>query len=393
MTATVAWTDEASTDAILSADDRAIRAAVREVVRSDVEPRAAGIDAGQCFPAESYQALAAAGLAGLLIPPHLGGRGASTLAYAVAMEEITAACASTSTVYMTQMHCAHPIAMAASPAQQQRCIPRLCAGSAYGALAITEPGAGSDAASLQTTAVRAGDGWSLSGAKTFITTGDRAEIMVVFATVDREAGHRGVTAFLVEGQPAGLRRGRPMHKMGLRGSSTTELWFDDCRLPAEACLGEPGAGFGLLVRAVVSSRISTAAQGIGHAVGAYRAALGWAAQHGLLAGDAQEVQFALASMRTRIAAARALLWSTAALVDRAGTDASTEVSMAKLHCTEIGVEIAAEAVDLLGEEGDMVEHGVERRLRDAKIAEIYDGTNQIQQVLVARDLRKRTRVP
>jgi hypothetical protein len=182
-----------------------------------------------------------------------------------------------------------------------------------------------------------------------------------------------------------------MHKMGLRGSSTAELWFDDCRLPAEAVLGGPGAGFGLLMRAVVNSRISAAAQGIGHAVGAYRAALGWAARRGLLAGDAQEVQFALAGMRTRIAAARALLWLTAALIDRPGSDTSADVSMAKLYCTEVGVDIAAEAVDLLGEEGDMVEHGVERRLRDAKIAEIYDGTNQIQRVLVARDLRKRAK--
>ena len=183
-----------------------------------------------------------------------------------------------------------------------------------------------------------------------------------------------------------------MHKMGLRGSSTTELFFDDCRLPFEACLGGEGNGYALSMRSVVNSRISASAQGVGHAVGAYRAAVAWAAQRGLLSAgrrDAQRVQFRLADMRSRIAAGRLLLYATAALVDRAYDEPITEVSTAKLRCTDLGVEIATEAVDLLGVEGDLVRWGVERRLRDAKVAEIYDGTNEVQRMIVARDIRRR----
>jgi hypothetical protein len=357
------------------------------------------VDADSAFPHESYQALAAKGLAGLLMPEALGGSGHSTVAYAAAMEEITAACGSTSTVYMTQMHCAHPIALTGSDAQRRRTVPALCSGAAYGSLAVTEPDAGSDVASIRTAAVRQGDSWVVNGTKTFITTGDRADVIVVFATVDRSAGRSGITAFLVEGNPPGLRRGRPMHKMGLRGSSTSELSFEDCRLPADACLGGVGAGYDLSMRSVVNSRVSAAAQGVGHATGAYSAAVAWAAERGLLAAarrDAQPVQFALADMRTRIAAARTLLYCTAAVVDRAargdgcGGDPIAEVSMAKLHCTDLAVQIATEAVLLLGAEGDLARCGVERRLRDAKVGQIYDGTNQVQRMLVARDIRRRS---
>jgi alkylation response protein AidB-like acyl-CoA dehydrogenase len=183
-----------------------------------------------------------------------------------------------------------------------------------------------------------------------------------------------------------------MHKMGLRGSSTSELFFDDCRVPVDACLGGEGYGYALSMRAVCKSRISASAQGIGHAVGAYRAAVTWATERGLLSAgrrDAQRVQFRLADMRSRIAAGRLLLYATAALVDRADRDPVTEVSIAKLRCTDLGVEIATDAVDLLGVEGDLVSRGAERRLRDAKVGEIYDGTNEVQRMIVARDIRRR----
>ncbi len=384
--------DEQAADGLLSPADRAVRDAVREIVRREVAPRAAAVDARSAFPEASYQALAAAGLAGLLMPESLGGSGHSTVAYAAAMEEITAACGGTSTVYMTQMHCAHPIALVGTDEQRRRTIPALCSGAAYGSLAVTEPDAGSDVASMRTVAERHGDGWVVNGTKTFITTGDRAEVIVLFATLDRAAGRSGITAFLVEGHPPGLRRGRPMRKMGVRGSSTAELSFEDCRLPAGACLGGEGGGYDLSMRSVVKSRVSAAAQGVGHAAGAYAAAVAWATERGLLAAsrrDAQPVQFALAGMRSRIAAARALLYSTAAVVDRAERDPIPEVSLAKLHCTDLAVEIATEALLLLGPEGDLARSGVERRLRDAKVGQIYDGTNQVQRMLIARDVRRR----
>jgi alkylation response protein AidB-like acyl-CoA dehydrogenase len=291
---------------------------------------------------------------------------------------------------MTQMHCAHPIELAGTEDQKMRCLPDLAACRRYGALAVTEPEAGSDVASMRTTARRTADGYLINGSKTFITTGDRAEIIVLFASIDPSRGRKGITAFLVEGQPPGLQRGAPMHKMGLRGSSTSELYFTDCSLPPDACLGGEGQGYGLSMRSVIKSRVSASAQGVGHAVGAFQAALGWAHSRGLLSAkrrDAQRIQFRLADMRSRIAAGRALLYVTARLVDRAETEPISEVSIAKLHCTALGVDIATEAVDLLGLEGDFERWGVERRLRDAKVAEIYDGTNEVQRMIIARDNR------
>jgi alkylation response protein AidB-like acyl-CoA dehydrogenase len=228
----------------------------------------------------------------------------------------------------------------------------------------------------------------INGAKTFITNGDRASIAVVFANVDPGRGRDGVTAFVLERERDGFRSGPPMKKMGMRGSSTAELFFDDCRVPASARLGLEGSGFELSMHAVVTSRISAAAQGVGFARGAFARCCAWAHEKGVLQRrDLQEMHFRIAEMRTRVAAARALLRDVAAWVDTEPDDASGPVAMAKLHCTETGVAVAAAAVELMGDEGDLVELGVERYLRDAKVTEIYDGTNQIQRVLVSRDLR------
>jgi alkylation response protein AidB-like acyl-CoA dehydrogenase len=385
-------TDEPTTELMLSEGDRAVRDRTRAVVREIVAPRASAVDREERFPTESVQALADAGLAGLLTSREYGGAGASVVAYAAALEEITAACGSTSTVVMTQMHCAHPIELAGNDEQKRCVLPELAAGTCIGALGVTEPGAGSDVAAMRTTARRDADGYVVNGAKTFITSGDRAGAIVLFATVDRSRRRDGITAFLVQGDPPGLRRGAPMHKMGLRGSSTTELFFDDCRLPVSACLGGEGNGYQLSMESVIRSRISAAAQGVGHAVGAYVAAVAWASRYGLLSSgrrDAQRIQFRLAEMRTRVAAGRVLLYATAALVDRADIEAIAQVSTAKLRCTDLGVEIATEAVDLLGLVGDFVRWGAERRLRDAKVGEIYDGTNEVQRMIVARDIRRR----
>jgi len=310
--------------------------------------------------------------------------------YAAAMEEIAAACGSTSTVYMTQMHCAHPIALAGTEDQRARFIPGLCSGEMYGAIAITEPDAGSDVSSIRTLARRDGSGYVLNGQKTFITSGDRADVVVLFATIDRSAGRQAFTAFLVEKGTDGFSSGSPINKMGQRGSSTVELSLLDCRVPLSSRLGEEGTAYQLSMRSVVKSRISAAAQGVGFARAAFDRAARWAHEEGLLSGSnrhAQDVQFALADMRSRIEAGRALLSETAALVDGHPGDPITEVSLAKLHCTDLGMEIASRAMDLLGIDGDRVDLGIERIYRDVKVTQIYDGTNQVQRMLIARDIR------
>lgn len=373
----------------LSPADRELRDRVRAVVAAEVEPRAARVDADSEFPGEGYGALAEAGLAGLLIPARYGGSEHSTVAYVAAMEEIAAACGSTSTLYMTQMHCAHPILLAGTEEQRHRHLPALCQGRAYGSLAVTEPEAGSDVASLRTVARRDGDGYVLSGTKTFITTGDRADVAVVFATVDRGAGREGITAFLVERGMEGFEPGRVLGKLGMHGSSTAELFLDGCRVGPEHRLGPEGGGWELSMRSVVKSRLSAAAQGVGLARGALREAARWAGSRGWLRGSrgpAQDVQFTLAEARARIAAARVLLYDTAALVDVHEGDPVAEVSVAKLVCTDCAMEVATDMADLLGDEGDLVEHGVERFLRDAKVTQIYDGTNQIQRLLISRGI-------
>ena len=374
----------------LTDEDRAMRDAVRKVVAEDVAPRAAEVDRAAIFPHDSYQALAKRGLAAIPLPAELGGAGLSMVAYAAAMEEITAACGSTSTVYMTQLHAAHPIALAGTPEQQARLVPPLSRGAAYGSLAITEPQAGSDVARMRTVARPQDGGYVINGAKTFISSADLASTVVLFATVDPERGRSGITAFALERGRDSFESGPPMKKLGLRGSSTCELFFDDCWIPASARLGGEGDGFAISMQAVVTSRISAAAQGVGYARAAWEAVCRWAARRQMLGRAAdQDLQFTLAGLRAEIAAARALLYTVSRFVDSGRGDATTEVSMAKLHCTGLGVAAASAAIELLGPDGDLIDLGVERILRDAKVAEIYDGTNQIQRMLISRDLRHR----
>jgi alkylation response protein AidB-like acyl-CoA dehydrogenase len=366
-------------------------ARLARVIADTIEPEAARIDQEGHFPWKGLQALADADLGCLLIPRELGGQAAATRVYASALARVAAACGSTSTVYMTQLHCAHPIELNGRRDQRERWIPPICAAEAVGAIALTEPEAGSDVASMRTTARRDGDCYRINGSKIFISNGDVADVIVLFATVDPALGRQGITAFLVDTDGlAGFAAGKPMHKLGQKGASTVALSFDDCQIPADAVLGEVGGGYPLLLKSVLKSRISAAAQGVGFATGAFEATVRYCAEHGLLAGNnraAQDVQFELAALRAEVAAAHAMLLTVSDLVDEGGDDPTAAVSMAKLHCTALGVRVSARCVEILGEDGDRVDLGVERRLRDAKIAEIYDGTNQVQSMLIARDLR------
>ncbi|MEV6639553.1 acyl-CoA dehydrogenase family protein [Amycolatopsis sp. NPDC051371] len=365
-----------------------------EVLTTVVAPEAEHTDQSGEFPWKSVRALAAGGLGGLLMSRELGGQEMPTVVYAQAVERIAAACGATSTVYMTQMHCAHPIALQGRADQRERWIPRLCSADAIGAIALTEPNAGSDVATMTTVARRAGDSYLINGGKTFISNGDVADVIVLFATVDRSRGKNGITAFLVETtELPGFRAGTPMKKLGQKGASTVELHFDECRIPMTARLGDEGMGYPLLLRSVAKSRISAAAQGVGFAAGAFDATVRYCAEYGLLSSrtrEAQDLQFSLAALRSEIFAARAMLHSVCDLVDHRADDPTAEVSMVKLHCTALGVRVSSACAELLGADGDRLDLGVERRLRDAKITEIYDGTNQIQSMLIARDLRLAT---
>ncbi|OZE24514.1 acyl-CoA dehydrogenase [Rhodococcus sp. 05-2254-6] len=364
---------------------------VDSVIARTIAPEAQTIDATGTFPAAAISELAEAGLGILQMQKSLGGAGASTSTYAEALLRISAACGATSTVYMTQMHAAHPIHLQGTREQSERWVPALCAATAIGSIALTEPGAGSDVSSMRTVARRDGDSYVVNGEKTFISNGDRADVIVLFATVNTALGKSGITAFLLDTATLdGFVPGPPMKKLGQKGASTVTLSFQDCRIPVSARMGEEGDGYPLLLRSVVRSRISAAAQGVGFAQGAFDAVVSWAADRDLLSSKtlhAQDLQFELARLRGDITAARAMLLSVCAQVDSSVDEPVAEVSLVKMHCTTLGTTVAARCVELLGPDGDLVSLGVERLLRDAKIAEIYDGTNQVQSMLVARDIR------
>lgn len=386
-----AWTefwdriDEPAADGLTTPRERNVRSLVREVVGREVAPRAARADAEHRFVHESVQALASAGLVGLLVPRDLGGTDDSHVSYALAMEEIAAGCGSTSLVYMTQMHAAYPILSAGTPELAARYVPGLVDGSVYGSLGISEPEAGSDAAALRTRAVAQPDGgYAISGSKIFITTGDRAGLVICFATIDPALGHRGITAFVMPGDAAGLRHGAPLEKMGMHGSSTAELFFDQVVVSADHRLGADGEAWSILMRSVVKTRISAAAQGVGLARAAYgRALAALELLHGRAVPD--DARFALAGLRSQLLQGRLLLLAVAREIDATGTASTGQVGMMKQACTDLGWRAAVEAVRLLGPYGDLTELGIERCLRDVKVTQIYDGTNEVQRLLVARD--------
>lgn len=379
--------DEPSLEAVVQDHEVLIRERARHVAAHELAPRATRIDAENDFPTEGMRSLADAGLTGLLFPRELGGLAESNVSYAITVEEIAAACASTSLVFMTQMHCAYPIHLMGGDHLQHTYIPGLLDGSLYGALAITEPDAGSDAASLSTSARRTGDGWLLSGHKTFITTGDRADVLIVFATVDRNAGREAITAFVVEGNWQGVSHGRPFEKLGMHGSSTTDVYFDDVHVPDGNVLGNVGEGWSTLMRSVVKSRISAAAQGVGLARAAYVRTLTalWSIHDGDIPA---EPLFELAELRGQVLGGRLLLYSVARQIDTDSETSPGDVAVMKQSCTDLGWRSAVTAARILGPWGDLRSLGVERCARDAKVTQIYDGTNEIQRLLIGREISR-----
>ncbi len=380
----------------LTEEQREIRELVRTLARERVAPRAAEIDKLAEFPWDMVELLREHELFGLPFDEVHGGTGTGALMVLVAIEELSKVCATTGLLLAVQELGSLGIKLAGTDEQKARWLPRLASGEWLPAYALTEAGSGSDSAAMRTEARLQGDEYVINGSKRFITNAGVAGLYVVFAKTDPEAGHSGISAFVVEADAPGFEVGRIEPKMGIKGSTTGEIFFDNCRILAANLLGDEGEGFRIAMRILDRSRPGIGAQGLGLAQGATDFALEYAksretmgkpiAQHQLIAAT-------LADMETKCEAARGLLYKCGQLIDEGADGAElTKISaMAKLFCTDVAMEVTTDAVQILGGYGYIQEYPVERMMRDAKITQIYEGTNQIQRLVIAREMLKENR--
>jgi alkylation response protein AidB-like acyl-CoA dehydrogenase len=373
----------------LTDEQRQMRDLVRALARERIAPRAAEVDETEAYPADQLRLLGEQGLMGLYIPEAFGGSEMGALAFCLAVEEIAWACASTGVLYLVQYAGGFPIVAAGTEAQKRRYLPRLASGEITAAFSVSEPGTGSDVASLSTTAVRRGDRYFLNGTKMWVTNGSHAGVLTLFATVDRGRGKHGVTAFLVEPGFPGFAVGKLERKLGIRGSPTVAVHLTDCEVPVENRLGAEGEGFRLALRALDGSRPAVGAQAVGIAQAALDAAVAYAKtrqQFGQAIAAFQGVQFMLADMAMHVHGARLMVHHAAALLDQGAPRSALEASLAKCFAADAAMKVATDAVQVFGGYGYTREYPVERFMRDAKITQIYEGTNQIQRIVVAREL-------
>jgi alkylation response protein AidB-like acyl-CoA dehydrogenase len=380
----------------LSDEQREIRDLVRTLSRERVAPRAAEIDKSAEFPWDMVELLREHDLFGLPFDEEHGGTGTGALMVLAAIEELSKVCATTGLLLAVQELGSLGLKLAGTEEQKARYLPRLASGEWLPAYALTEPGSGSDSAAMRTEARREGDEYVLNGSKRFITNAGVAELYTVFAKTDPLAGHGGISAFLVEASSPGFEVGRIEPKMGIKGSTTGEIFFNDCRVPADNLLGEEGDGFPIAMRVLDRSRPGIGAQGLGLAQGATDYALEYAKSRetfGRPIAEHQLVGAALADMETKCEAARGLLYKCGQLIDEGADGAElTKISaMAKLYCTDVAMEVTTQAVQILGGYGYIQEYPVERMMRDAKITQIYEGTNEIQRLVIAREMLKENR--
>jgi alkylation response protein AidB-like acyl-CoA dehydrogenase len=363
---------------------------VRQLVKERVEPRAAEIDEKAEFAWDIKDLFAENDLLGIPVPAEYGGLGGSFVTYVKVVEEVAKACASSALLIAVQELGALPIMIGGSDEQKRRWLPDLASGKKLAAYALTEPGSGSDAAgSMRTKARRDGDDYVLDGSKIWITNGSVADVVTVFAVTDATKGPNGISAFVVEKGTPGFNVGKLEKKMGIRGSPTVELAFDNCRVPAANMLGEEGVGFKIAMKVLDKSRPGIAAQALGIAQGA----LDYATEYtkgrvafGKPISQQQGLQFMLADMKTEVEAARLLLYEAARKCDENAPDVTTWAAMAKLKCGDVAMSVTVDAVQLLGGYGYSTEYPVERMMRDAKITQIYEGTQQIQRIVIARSM-------
>jgi alkylation response protein AidB-like acyl-CoA dehydrogenase len=379
------------TDEMLTAEQREIRELVRNLARERIAPRAAEIDKTAEFPWDVVELYRENGLFGLMFDEAYGGVGASALMTLVAIEEISKYCATSGLILAVQELGALGIKLVGTDEQKQRFLPRLASGEWLAAYALTEAGSGSDSAAMASEATLDGDTYVLNGSKRFITNAGVAHLYVCFAKTDKSAGHDGISAFVVEADTSGFKVGRIEPKLGIKGSTTGELFFDECRIPAGNRLGAEGDGFALAMRVLDRSRPGIAAQAAGLAQGATDYALEYAKGRetfGEPIGKHQLIGGMLADMETRCEAARRLLYRCAAVIDSGaeGAELTKLSAMTKLFCSDVAMAVTTDAVQILGGYGYMQEYPVERMMRDAKITQIYEGTNQIQRLVVAREM-------
>lgn len=370
-------------------EQQVLRRTIREFAEAEIRPRVMEWDEAQRFPHEIVPRLAELGLLGIQFPESYGGANMSAVDYCICIEELARVDPSVAlTVAAHNGLCASHIALFGTEAQKRRFLTPLARGDVLGAWGLTEPSAGSDAAGMRTTAVRDGEAWVLNGAKTFITHGSVAGIMVVMAVTDRARGNRGISAFIVERGTPGFEAGRKENKLGVRASDTSEVVFRDCRVPLDHLLGEEGQGFINTLQVLDAGRIGIAALSVGLAQGAFEAALAYARQRrqfGQPIAAFQAIQFKLADMATRIEAARLMTYRAAYLKDR-GERTTRESSMAKLYASETAVRVAEDCVQIHGGNGFTKDYPAEKFFRDVKLMTIGEGTSEIQRLVIARQL-------
>lgn len=366
-----------------------LAATTREFAAKEIAPRAAEVDEAESFPKAQFAGLAELGLTGLTIDEAYGGAGGEYKDMMVVLEEVGAACGSTSTVLITHVSLgSQTINQFGSDEQKSRWLPDLAAGRKIAAFALTEPQTGSDALGLQTTVVDDGDSYVLNGTKLFCTNGAEADVFTVFCTQDKSAGYRGISAVVVERGADGFTINPQHGKMGMKGCATAELVFENCRIPKTDMLGDPGAGYRIALKILDSSRIMIAAQCLGLAKGALDAALDYSRQReafGSVIGKRQAIQFMLADMATELDAARLLTFRAASQYD-AGLPISKEAAMAKVYASEMAGRVANKALQIHGGVGYFKPSAVERIYRDQRVTEIYEGTSEIQRLVISREL-------
>jgi alkylation response protein AidB-like acyl-CoA dehydrogenase len=378
-------------DYFLTEDQTMIRDLVRQIAEDKVVPVRQELDEKEEFPWEIIKVLAQSDLFGLFVPEEHGGLGKGCLELCIAVEELSRACLGVSTTYAANALGTYPVLLFGSDDQKKKYLPDIAAGKKLVAFALTEPNAGSDAAGIQTTARLEGNEYIVSGTKQWITNGGEADIYTIIAITDRSKGARGASAFIVEKGTPGFNFGKKEKKMGIRASATRELIFDNCRIPKENIVGREGLGFILAMKTLDYARAGVGAQGLGVAQGAFEEAVKFARQrvqfgHPII--SFQAVQHLLADMAIEIEAARALVYSVARYIDSKAKEITKESAIAKVFATDMAMRVTTNAVQVMGGSGYMREYPVEKMMRDAKILQIYEGTNQIQRNIIGQALIK-----
>lgn len=380
-------------DYFLDEEQLMIRDLARQVADEKVMPIRAELDEKEEFPWDIMKALAQSDFFGINIPEEYGGLGRGGFELSLVIEELSRACLGVSTTFAANALGTYPILLYGSAEQKKKYLPDLASGKKLVAFGLTEANAGSDASGVQTTAKLDGNEYVLNGTKQWITNGGDAEIYTIIAITDKTRGARGASAFVVEKGTPGLSFGKKEKKMGIRSSSTRELVFEDCRIPKENIISKQGMGFIVAMKTLDKSRVGVGAQGVGVAQGAFEAAAEYAKerhQFGSPVISIQAVQHILADMATQIEAARALVYAVARYVDTNAKDISKQSAMAKLFATDMAMKVTVDAVQVMGGAGYMRDYPVEKMMRDAKILQIYEGTNQIQRNVIGQALVKET---